>query len=389
MISLGLSSTGLAQLQATLAGHHSLRITVQVLRLDGTRMADLSDRFLDGQVNVDSTAAVTRTCTLTLMDPDRSLQFDSDSPSDGAIYLDRMIQVNYSVRPPGGAQVTIPVFTGPLTKLSRSDDVVNIEAQGKEALGMGVFWQPRTYTKGWLKTDVIKSILQTEAGESFSKFTFVESSVRLPADYSITSANTPWGVAKHVAAGMGLHLFYDGRGVARLTTWPQASVFHFRQGDGGTVMSTPDITYSSEGLRNSVIVRGGVPSGQKKALEYRISAPASHPLSPWRLGRNGIPRYLAEVIDNSSIVNIGEAQTVAVNALNQALLQEIDVQFDALPIPHLDEGDVVRIYTDEFNAPFRMTKWSLPLSHAALMSTGYLSRLSLMKSKYALIRSRR
>lgn len=385
MIPLGLSTSGLAQLNAALASHHSISISVYVLNMAGAKMADLSARFLDGQVNINATAAVTRSCTLSLLDPERSLQFDSNSPSDGAVYVDRMVQVQYSVRSPTMSQVTIPVFTGPLVKMSRTDDVVNIEAQGKESLGTGMVWSPRTYTKNWRKRDVIMSILQTRAGET--KFSFPDFDEKLTVNYSIGRENTPWGVAKHIATGMGLHLFYDGRGVARLERYPQTSVFHFKTGNGGTVMTAPEVTYSTENLKNTILVKGAVPKGAKTPIEYPAFAPLSHPLSPWKLGRNGTPRYLVETIENTSIKSIAQARELAERVLRDRLLQEVDVRFDALPIPHIEESDVVRVYTDEFNSAFRLNEFSIPLTTKALMSVGYRNRVSVQNSK--LLKGRR
>jgi hypothetical protein len=58
------------------------------------------------------------------------------------------------------------------------------------------------------------------------------------------------------------------------------------------------------------------------------------------------------------------------------LLQEVDVKFDALPTPHLEESDVVRVYTDEFNSAFRLNEFSIPLTTKALMSVGYTAKVS-------------
>jgi hypothetical protein len=380
VIPLGLTSAQLADMTATLAASHSIVVTVHLTNLAGVKLADVSWRLLDGQVNVDATAEITRSCTLSLLDPERSMAFDANSPTDGAIYLDRMIQVQYSVRSPTtNQQFTIPVFCGPLTKMSRSDDIVNLEAQGKESLALGSVWEPRTYTKGWKKVDVIMSILQTRAGET--KFAFPDWNVRLPVNYSIGRLNTPWSAAKHIADGMGMHLFYDGRGVARLQGYGQTSLFHFKTGDGGTVMSNPDVAYSTESLKNTVWVRGGVPKGAKKPIESVRYAPPSHPLSPARLGRNFIPRFLLETIENTSIVSQTEADRVAQMNLDAFLLQEIDVKFDALPVPHLEESDVVRIYTDEFSNAFRLSKYSIPLTSGPLMTVGYLGRVSKIRSR--------
>jgi hypothetical protein len=374
VIPLGLSTTQLADLHSTLTSNRSLQITVQPLTLNGTRLPDISWRLLDGQVNVDYSAPVTRQCTLSLLDPNRTMDFDSDSPNDGAMYLDRMVQVNYSVRKPGGTQYTIPLFTGPVTKLNRNNDVVNIEAEGKESLAMGAAWTPATYRKGALKTDVIRSVLATRGGEN--KFTFEDSTSKLPTDYSIGRGNTPWGVAKHVANGMGMQLFYDGRGTARLRRFPQGSLYVFTQGDGGSVRSTPQVSYSSENLRNVIWVKGGVPAGAKKPIEVTLGAPSSHPLSASKLGRNGVPRYLMETIEESSIMSQSEALKVAKVALDKALLQAVEVAFDSVPIPHLDPYDMVRVTTEDFSAAFYLSKFTIPLKVGSPMSVGYLKNVA-------------
>jgi hypothetical protein len=379
MIPLGLSVAQQMDLNSTLVSDHSLYITAQVLKLDGTRLADLSWRVLDGQVNVDDSATITRNCTLTLLDPNRTMDFDTDSPSDGSLYLDRMIQVNYSVRKPGGTQYTIPVFTGPVMKLNRNNDVITLEAQGKELLAMGMVMRPQTYRKGWNKVDVIRQVLNTQTGER--KFDLPHLASLLPKDYSIGRGNTPWGVARGLAQSMDRQLFYDGRGTCRMRRSWGPTLFTFRQGDGGSVVSDPQITFTSDELKNTVWVRGAVPAGAKTAVEYLAIARDRHPLSPTRLARSGSPRYLVETIENSSITTVSEAMRLAETKLNEFLTQTVEVAFDSIPIPHLDPGDFVQLETDEFATSFRLSRYSIPLTAGEAMSTGYLRRVS-MKARF-------
>lgn len=374
MIPLGLSAAQLADLNATLVSNHSLYVTVQALTLGGTRLADLSWRLLDGQVNVDATGTVTRSCSLSLLDPNGTMDFDSGSPSDGALYVDRMIQVNYSVRKPGGTQYTIPVFTGPITKLDRTNDVVSVEAQGKELLSMGSVWIPATYKKGSKKVDVIQNVLATRGGET--KFDLPDLASALPKDYSIGRLNTPWGVARAIAQSMNQQLFYDGRGVARMRPLPAASVFLFKHGDGGSVTTVPQLSYSTDDLVNVVWVEGATPAGAQNPVTAYATAPSTHPLSPWKLGRNGVPRYLMEVVQNSAVTNTTEATAYARTTLNDRLLQAVDVSFDAMPIPHLDPADMARLNTEDYSNAFRMSKYSIPLKAGASMSVGYLNKVS-------------
>lgn len=369
MIPLGLTAQEVRDLHQTLTGNHSVNVTVQVLNLAGDRLGDVSSRLLSGQVNIDDTKAITRSCTLSLYDSARSLHFDSDAPTDGALYVDRMIKVVYSVKAAGAIDWTdIPLFCGPISSMDRTDDVVNIEAQGKETLAMGVAWKTRTYKRNQYRTAVIRSILEDLTGET--RFTFPSHGARLPADLSVARTSTPWFVARRLAVGVDMQLFYDGRGVARLRPKTTASAFTFDSGDGGSVLTVPQVTYSTENLKNIVWV-----SGAKKVSVSR-SAPRSHPMSPWRLGRNGVPRFLLETVTDTSIRTNAEAVRVANSHLNDALLSAIEVSFDAMSIPDLEPGDVARVTTDDFSNSFRVHQFSIPLVVGGQMSVGYLTNRS-------------
>lgn len=369
MIPLGLSPAEMRALIDTLTGSHSVHVTVQVLDLNGNHLADVSDMLLSGQVNIDDTASVTRSATLSLLDPNHSLHFDSDSPTDGAIYVDRMILIAYSVKAPGAAAwVDIPLFRGPVSKMDRTNDVVNIEAQGKEVLAQGAAWKTWTYKKNHRRVDVIQSILHDLTGET--RFSFPEHSARLPADISVGRASVPWNVASHIAKGMNMQLFYDGRGVARLRRLPTTSSFTFKSGDGGTVLTPPQVTYTTENLKNLVWVRGAGKISVSKA------APYSHPLSPHRLGRNGVPRYLLDEVQDTSIRTKKEALDVMNTRLTHSLLTAVEVSFDAMAIPFLEPGDVARVTTGDFSNAFRVHQLSIPLVVGGTMTVGYLKNRS-------------
>lgn len=377
MIPLGLSSAEQAKFHAKLKDSHSIHVTVQVLSLEGSRLEDISDMLLDGQVDIDADADVTRSCSLTILDPRRSTSFDSDSPATGALFLDRMVRIVYSVNVPTIGWVDAPIFTGPVVKLDRTDDILNIEAQGKEVLAMGAVWSPMTFKKGANRAEVIETILRRRAGET--KFSFPEFPHRLPRDLSVGRQSVPWLVAKMVARSMDKQLFYDGRGTARLRRLPGNPSFDFRSGTDGALVTQPQVAYGSDNVKNLVWVKGGVPRGEKKAIQTWLAAPRSHPLSPVRLGRNGVPRYLLETVENTNIRSLAEAKQVAKTRLGVLLAQHVDVTFDCLPIPHVEPMDMYRLATPEFAMSFRMRQASIPLTTGSAMSMGYLRRVALKR----------
>lgn len=359
-----------------LTSHHSMRVSVQVLDTAMKPVGDpISNRILDGQVNVDLNAEVTRSATLTFLDPGRALNFDSDSPADGALYADRMVRITYDVRQPGtfgGKWIEVPIFTGPVTKFSRNGVRVTVEAQGKEVLAMGSPWRTYTAKKNRRKVDIIEEVMRAEGERDFA---LLEVNSKMPRDKVLTAEGTAWAFAQDIARSMGMHLFYDGAGRLRLRRYPRTSVFTFRDGDGGSITDTPSIDFLIDNVKNAVSVTGKKPKGAKAKVRARAVAEPSHPLSPVRLGRNGQPRYLAEFVDDPDIGSEREAKRVANSRLASLLATFVEVKFAAVVIPHLDAGDYVLVKANGFAMTTRLTSFSIPLTASGRMTVGYNRRM--------------
>lgn len=364
MQKLGDAAT-MAAYHATLASTHTVSIEIRVLTLSGALVTSLRPQAHSGQVNIDADAEVTRSCTLTFLDESRSLQFDTDSPNDTALYFDNMIQVVHRVMVPSlGTRIACPVFTGPLVKFDRTGDEVSIEAQGKESLALdGV--PTLTIPKGTNAVQAIRDILTLRAGED--KFGFPRGTARLPRATVVSrdSERSPWKIAKGIAYSQGLHLFYDGAGICRLRDIPTAPVFTFRTGEGGNITAPVQVTHDKSEIRNQVIVTGSKP--QHTAT---VDLDDSHSFSSWRQGRNGVRKYFTEEISDP---NIGSKSAARTRALQRLALYD-DMQFGAtwssVPVPHLDELDPVRVETDEYTGRERLRQWSFPLTGGD-MSCGY------------------
>ena len=88
--------------------------------------------------------------------------------------------------------------------------------------------------------------------------------------------------------------------------------------------------------------------------------------------------WLIEQIENSKITTNKEAGEVARDKRDDSLRTLVSYSFDSLPIPHLEENDLVRVVTDEGTFMVRMKQWTLPfgLEGAPTMSVGSLQRKS-------------
>lgn len=367
MIPLGLTATQTRDLHATLLTHHSIRVRVYTLTLSGEQVSDLTPYLLDGQINVDSTADVTRSASISLVDPRRSLSFDSDSPADSALFLDRMIRVWYDVLV-GNDWIEIPVFTGPISGVGRTGDTVTVDAQGKESLAMSAVWRPITLPRGMRITDAIWTLMRERAGEASFSFPDIGTRISQKGGISLARDAAAWPTAKWLAGTLGRQLFYDGYGRLRLRSTPWTTVFGFTD---QAVVSRLQISYDSSSTINTVWAHSS-----NNKISQAVFAPSSHSLSPWRLGRNGVPRYLLSVIEDDNLRSNSHAREVAQSALDRGLMQGVTATFDSLPIPHVEPLDVVQASTDEGSVTFHLNQFSLPLGTGAAMSVGYLRHVS-------------
>lgn len=375
VIDLGLSPAARRALVQTLSQSHLVGVRVQILDLEHTPLGLVSSRVVDGQVNVDGSAEVSRQLQLTLVDPSRNVVVDTD---DGAPRLDRMVRVYYTVWVDGGGLdcwVQIPVFTGPVTSTRREEGLLTLEATGKEHLARTPGWKARTFAQGLNRVLVIRAIMKELAGED--RFSFPESwKAKTARTISLSKNATPWHHARELAKSMNAQLFYDGRGVLRLRKYPVRSSFTFRDGNSGTLMSQPSVTESSSEIVNTVRVVGATPKKKKTPVEATAYLPPYHRYAPGKMGRNGKPRYLPETIEDDTLRSEAEARRTAQRRIRQIQVDAQDVEFTALPFPLLEEGDVVTIDSRDVKLTTRIMKFSIPLGGKEVGTYGYIAPVS-------------
>jgi len=371
---LGLSKTDRATYLAALSHSYVMGTELRVLTLDGTLVTNIKPAMQDGQVNIDTSGDVTRSATMTFQDPGASLQFSPDSPGDGAVYFNNMVQVRVSVYVEAlGDTVTCPVFTGPIVKFDRTGDLVSLEAQGKESFGLNGC-PTLTLRKGHNAVDAIHDILSMRTGET--KFSLPQGNTRrLPSDVhaSWDDDHQPWKVCKNIAASLGMQLYYDGAGVCRLRDLPGAPVYTFRDGDGGNITAPVAVSHDKTELRNQVHVVGKKPAHQATA-----NLPDWHPASSWNLRRNGHRTYLRVSIQDNKIGSTSAAKARANNVLDQYLRLHFGCTFSALPVFPLEELDLVHISTDQYTSSERLRQASFPITGGD-MTFGYTDVVSAAK----------
>jgi len=375
MLNLGLSSEDLKKFEMSLYTGYDLKIVAQVLDLNHRYLADVSTMLLDGQVNYSYTDPINYTASMILLDPDELIGFDSSSPSDGALYADRMIRLVYCVYSELLPRwVDVPIFCGPVSKVSRNDALLSVACKGKEALTSkpSVAWIAKTYKKGTKGAVAIKDIM-TIHGET--KFDIPNETYVFGMDHVLSTETAVWEFAQGMK-GTTRQLFYDGRGVLRLRDIPSQPSWTFTE---PTLLNVPNLDYNHDDIRNGAFVKGATPLGKKQLLASRF-LPTADPSNPVALGRTNAPRRLMEIVEDSTLTSQAAVNSAADKLLELVGKTNVGFDFDSFTIPHLEPGDVFQLATRDVSIPIRLMAYSIPLK-AGAQTNGAIKKISGIAAK--------
>lgn len=377
---LGLTRRQLAAYHDLLMSPHDFDIDVDVLRIDETHIGSLRPQMVDGQVNLQRDGVVKRTATLSFYDPEHSLHLDSDSPFAGAVFADRMIRVTHIVDLPGVGKVRAVPFVGPIVRVSREGDQLEVECQDKTLLAMEGA-PHKTVKKGANAVDAIRRIMADCTGET--RFRLPKNNqARLPRSYSVgwKPEASPWRVCQKIADHLNMQLVYACDGALMLRKKPNRPVLRITENTGLT--GAPRSEYDVTSVRNIVRVTGE----QNKKKHIHIGAVAKpkgrHPMSPGNLGRNGVPRYLPLLIDDSSIRKHSRAQARANQELANALPMGVATSFPSVPLFHLDCGDPIQVRSDWGSITVPFVEGSIPLGVGGDATIGAQKRVSKPRRRF-------
>jgi hypothetical protein len=371
MISLGLTAAEQALFEFSLYNGYQLKITLQVLDLNHAYLADVSTMLQDGQVNYDYNEAVTSSASMTLLDPDQAIGFDTSSPADGALYADRMIRIVYSVYSEWLPKwVDVPIFCGPVTKAKRDDAIVSVECQGKEKLLMKprLAWTTKTYKKGEKASSVIISFAKL-MGET--RFDIPSTSRTLSKDKSVKIDTEPWEFLQGIAGDKKLRqLWYDGRGVLRMRDRPTKPVWAFTE---PTLTSVPKLDYNHDEIRNTAYVKGATPTGKKQLTAKRYLTSGGS--TPTALGRNGTKTYLVEEAEDDAYDTQKEVDGAAEDLLKTVENANVGFDIDSFVIPHLEVGDMFLLSVPDVSMNLMQDQFAIPLK-AGAQTNGTIKKIS-------------
>lgn len=327
---------------------------------DGETPTGRHMRMIDGDVEMDATADIRATGTVTLAEPWPIAQDLSLAPYGAEVYLARGVDLGGS----GILWASLGYF-----RISEID-------QGDAANGpVGLALDDRMATiidsrfiapRQWLVGTTVGAIVNEVVLEIYPEATIIfdDDSDDSQLGRSLIAEESRFEVLKTLADGLGKIFYWDAQGRLVFETIPDEDepIWIVNAGPGG-VMVSADRSLSRDGVYNAVVVLGEGPDELPPVRAVAYNAQESSPTffgGPF--GR--VPRFYS----SSFITTQVQAENAAVNLLRQFLGAPYDVGASAVPNPALKPYDVIRVvYNDGTREMHVVEKVKIPLKvNAAL-----------------------
>lgn len=261
------------------------------------------------------------------------------------------------------------VFKGPVTKHTYDSGEHTIECSSKEVRMMPPIQQVKLSKPDGKK---ISHYIQTAAadyGEQFFKLGSFGNK-KTPNSFNvnpIASKKGAWHYISQLALKAKYKLYYDRSGYLTgslkkagkniVLKWPDTITAPVSDMDFSAILNRVNV-YAKDQQGNQV-------------LRGFAQLPSDHPFSKESLSRNGKPLILKKDIHSNSVhMSVNEANKDALNALEDAINNLQDVQFDTLPAPFLELGDQCAVVVGGETIVFTLRSYSLPMGPAS-MTVGY------------------
>jgi hypothetical protein len=364
----GLTARELDAVEAQMRRSYRMRVLIDLYSYRRHRVAGLASSRIAGSVQVRASRE----------GPTRSLQVDLFDPSDQLNLGDnvKVVRPNRMVRVRRGLfvddledWVDLPVIFGPLSRVSRADDVLTLEAQDRAMFAVG----PRpafTVRAGTNVGTAIRQIMGEAVGET--RFRIAATSRKLTKSHTLSRELTPWALVQRLCRSIGWVAFYDGDGYLVCRRRSTTPVTRFREGVGGSLTTEVHTGYWDGDLVNQVIVLGGVIS--KTQITAQATLAADHPLSPENMRVGDVRWPKTEYIEDSEVDSFAAATELAERRLRELSIQQTTASFEAMPFWHLQEYDPYIVETPTGQVTASVQEMTIPLDCDGMQSFGFNSR---------------
>lgn len=370
--------------EETVSGSHHRRVELEILTLNDKRLRSLTNPFLGGQVDTDTSRTPASILSCEVFDDDFVLDWQ-----DGA-HRRFKARVIVSVFVPDigehGTWVDAVVFTGPLWDFERSGPVVSLTAQGTERLAMGsvrvAFTRPRKAKATTVQRDLLKAAgaidrlllippLNVTLPERVT--VGVREKDKNPKDkkkppkrqvYKVTHEDTYIGEAQRIADAIDRLVYADthGRFVQRAHPVGPRTALTRRHLLAPVTEKRPTDGESP----NTWIVLGANPKGPKERVKAEVGFAKRDTLSAESLAWHGRPHELIETVENKHLKTHKQAVTFGRRLRDRAAGSRVEFEAEVLPMmPWLQPHMIVSVPTGTGRVAWRAERWTFPLGPGA------------------------
>jgi hypothetical protein len=159
-----------------------------------------------------------------------------------------------------------------------------------------------------------------------------------------------------------MYAFYAGNGRLTVRRRNRAVVLELRT--ARDIASSPHVSFDALAARNTVVVTGAKVTVGKRHVQRRGTAALdkSHPLSPAALARNGKLRHMTEFVTVDGLKTSKACKDRAATILAEKQDDGLELEFDCLPFPMLEENDYVRVVTESYTVEMPLKQFTIPLT---------------------------
>lgn len=369
--------------------------------------------IIDGTVEVDSKAKYSRILTLTLVAL-RGLDI-TDAVVSGPFHPAKFLQILYCVKVTAiDAWVEVPVMYAIPDKVEYdvSNRSMTITGLPKESLMMPPNKSPKGLNANSvigrhksMRLDAFIARVASEFGETKLRLTVADKEDRVDPEKSkfdsFTRKKGVWPYLRKIAKRMGYLLYYDHSGYLTLrrltkdnelafnteenTAWTFSTANTLVDGERfwGNVVTMSSVYLDSSRYKNLCSVWAKKNKNAKTAtlLATYMYDNANEFGSIQDLARNDVKRILPITIKRNRVMTLRKAKKLAKETLRRASLSALDVQFEALPAPHMELESTLRLMRpSKPSILFTPSTWTLPLV-PGLQSIGFHNKMALLPER--------
>lgn len=299
---------------------------------------------IDGNIKVDRTAEIRRSCSIKCIDP------LGDLTPQGVDSL--LTPYGTEIRPYRGVKYddgTVEVYQQGVFRLSKAnvDDQVGpneITIEGFDLSRTVIrdkFTVPYTIDSGTNVVTAIQNIIDRTFPDQ--EYDAITSTLTTTAPRLYDAGDSPWDAVTELARSIGCEIYFDAEGI--LVIAPPHDIdalptpdFTYIEGPGCTMVDLSTVFTDEPGF-NGVIVTGESPGDELPPV--RGEAWDEEPTSPtYRLGPYGeVPQFVSDKV----VKTADEANSMASSLLNGLLGFSSQVSISAWVNPSFEAGDVVEV----------------------------------------------